>query len=223
LSLPALEPWLATLVDLAELALLPVIIAAAIAPLVRYHRGGPVERHQIRWLAAGTFIVVVGFLASSVVPFAERIGLMALAVLPISIGIAILRYRLYEIDRIVSRTIGYVIVTATLLAVFVVGVVGLQAILTPVTRGEAVPVAASTLLVFALFQPLRRRVQVVIDHRFYRARFDAERTQTTFAARVRNNLDLEGLAAELRSVIGATVAPASLGVWLRAGQPRNRR
>jgi hypothetical protein len=136
--------------------------------------------------------------------------------MPIAIGIAILRYRLYAIDRIISRTISYGLITAVLVSVFATVVVGLQAILARFTGGDTVPVAVSTLVVFVSFQPLRRRVQSTIDRRFQRAHYDAERTQAAFAARLRNNVDLESLMAEVRSVVDSTVAPASVGLWLRS-------
>ena len=143
---------------------------------------------------------------------------LAATSMPVAIGIAILRYRLYAIDRIISRTISYAVITAVLVAVFAIVVIGLQALLARFTSGDTVPVAASTLVVFALFQPLRRRVQATIDRHFYRARYDAERTQAELAARLKNNVDLESLAKAVRSVVDATIAPASVGLWL--GQAR---
>ena len=110
--------------------------------------------------------------------------------MPIVIGIAILRYRLYEIDRIISRTIGWAIVTGLLVAVFAGLVVALQAVLAPVTKENTLAVAASTLVAFALFQPLRRRVQRAVDRRFDRARYDGQRTVGAFAERLRNEVDL---------------------------------
>ena len=148
---------------------------------------------------------------------------LAATSVPIAIGIAILRYRLYAIDRIVSRTISYAVISAVLVAVFAIVVVGLQAVLAQFTTADTVPVAASTLVVFALFQPLRRRVQATIDRRFYRARYDAERTQAALAARLRNNVDLESLANEVRSVVDATIAPKSVGLWLRPSPTDGRR
>ena len=114
-------------------------------------------------------------------------GILAM---PITIGIAILRYRLYEIDRLISRTIGWALVTGILVAVFALLVVALQAALTPVTDESTLAVAASTLVAFALFQPLRRRVQRAVDRRFDRARYDGQRTTAVFADRVRNEVDL---------------------------------
>jgi hypothetical protein len=217
LALPALEHWLARLLDLAELGLLPVIIAAASAPLVRYRRGGPLERHQIRWLAAGTFIVIIGFWASSVAPFAETIGVFTLALLPISIGIAILRYRLYEIDRLISRTLAYAALTAALAAVYAVCFLVLQAVVALFTSGGGpVVVAASTLAAFALSQPLRRQLKATMDRRFNRSRYDARKIVEGFTTQLRDEFDLERLRGELRSVVDRSLAPTSVGVWLRS-------
>jgi len=141
---------------------------------------------------------------------------LAATSMPIAIGTAILRYRLYAIDRIISRTISYGLITAVLVGVFASVVVGLQAILARFTGGDTVPVAVSTLVVFASFQPLRRRVQSTIDRRFHRAHYDAERIQAAFAARLGNNVDLESLAVEVRTALDATIAPVWVGLWLRS-------
>ncbi|HEV8696958.1 MAG TPA: hypothetical protein VGQ89_04625 [Candidatus Limnocylindrales bacterium] len=219
MAIPALEPWLGPLIDLSELGAIPVVIAAVSAPLVRYRRGGPVERHQIRWLAAGTFIVVVGFLGSSVAPIAETIGVIALAVLPISIGIAILRYRLYEIDRLISRTLAYAVLTAVLAAVYALCFLVLQAAVAPfMSDGGPIVVAASTLAAFALSQPLRRQFKATMDRHFNRSRYDAQRTVEAFAAQLRDEFDLERLRGELRSVVGSSLGPTSVGVWLRQSE-----
>jgi hypothetical protein len=217
----------------------PPMIAAAVAVLVgagasiiwRFRRSRGVERQQMKWFAfaavvmMGTLAVTasVGFATSgnAVAEWPLLAYALAATTMPVAIGIAILRYHLYAIDRIVSRTISYAVITAVLVAVFAAVVVGLQSVLTPFTRGDTVPVAASTLIVFALFQPLRRRVQSTIDRQFYRARYDAERTQAAFAARLRDNVDLESLGAEVRSVVGATIAPRSVGLWLRPREGRS--
>jgi hypothetical protein len=132
----------------------------------------------------------------------------------VPIGIAILRYRLYEIDRLVSRTIGWAIVTALLVAVFAGMVVGLQAVL-PVTSGDTLVVAVSTLVAFALFQPLRRRVQRAVDRRFDRARYDGERTASSFAERLRSEVDLGNLRADLLATATGAVRPGDASIWLR--------
>ena len=138
---------------------------------------------------------------------------------PIAIGIAILRYRLYEIDRLISRTIGWAAITGILAAVFVVLVVTLQALLTSVTDENTLAIAVSTLVAFALFQPLRRRVQRAVDRRFDRARYDGERTAAAFADRLRDQVDLVGLERDLSTTVAAALSPASTGVWLRGGRP----
>jgi hypothetical protein len=209
------------------------LLLAAGSVVWRFRRSRGVERQQMKWFAAAavTMMVALGVTASAGFATSEGAVMewplvayaLAATAMPIAIGIAILRYRLYEIDRIISRTISYGVVTTLLVAVFAIVVVGLQTILTPFTSGQGLPVAASTLVVFALFQPLRRRVQSAIDRRFYRARYDAERTQAAFAARLRDNIDLESLAAEFRSVVGATVAPVSVGLWLRPAPTGDRR
>jgi len=143
--------------------------------------------------------------------------LIGFALLPIAIGIAILRYRLYDIDRIISRTIAYLIVTGILALVFAGAVLLFGAILSPVFGENPVAVAVSTLIVAALFQPLRRRVQSVVDRRFNRARYDAQRTADSFATRLRDQVDLTAVAGDLVATADASLSPASAAVWLREG------
>ena len=166
---------------------------AMVAVWVRFRRGDPVQRHQVKWLVAAVSLGAIAFPASFVSfnlnPVVSNaltiVGFLALFALPVAIGIAILRYRLYEIDRIISRTLSYAFVTGVLGIVFVVTVLLLQAILTPITGGQTIAVAASTLAVFALFQPVLRGVRRRVDRRFDRARYDADVTVQTFAARLR--------------------------------------
>ncbi len=132
-----------------------------------------------------------------------------------AIGIAILRYHLYDIDRIISRTVSWAVITAMLVAVFVGGVLGLQAALAGVTQAQTLAVAASTLLAFALFQPIRGRVQRAVDRRFDRARYDSQRTVDAFADRLRSNVDLESLGTSLSATAADAVRPTSAWVWLR--------
>ena len=152
-------------------------------------------------------------------PFAwVLISIFVMPLLPAAIGIAVLRYRLYEIDRIVSRTIGWVVVTVILAAVFGVVVVGLQVVLEPVTGTNTLAVAASTLVAAALFQPLRGRVQRVVDRRFNRSRADAERAIGGFVARVRDEVDLAQLRTALAETADEAVRPVAATVWLRGGE-----
>jgi hypothetical protein len=199
------------------------IFGAGIAIWVRFRRGDPVERQQVKWLLADAVVAVVAFplamlSGSSETPLALAfwtVGALAYLGLPVAIGIAVLRYRLYEIDRLVSRTIGYLIVTATLAFVFVGGILLFETVLTPLTGGNTLGVAASTLLAAALFGPLRRRVQAVVDRRFNRSRYDAERAVAAFLAQLRDDVDLESVSADVLGVVNRTVAPATVGLWIR--------
>ncbi len=140
---------------------------------------------------------------------------LVFATIPIAIGIAILRYRLYEIDRLISRTIGWGVLTVILGGVFVGLVLGLQALLAPLTRSNTLAVAGSTLLVAALFQPLRRRVQGLVDRRFNRSRYDAQLALDAFSARLRDEVDLDTLQGSLLTLVEATLEPTTVSLWLR--------
>jgi hypothetical protein len=209
----------------------PVVIAA-VSLTRRFRRSRGVERQQLKWFVASAIVMTTALIITGLFGFVLNDGVrdewplvayaLAATAVPIAIGIAILRYRLYAIDRIISRTISYGVLTALLVAVFAIVVVGLQTILSSFTRGDAVPVAVSTLVVFALFQPLRRKVQTTIDRRFYRTPYNVERIQAAFAARLSNNVDLESLAGEVRNVVGAAIAPESVGLWLRRNPTADR-
>lgn len=207
------------------LLVLMAFVGTSAAAILRFRRARGVERLQGRWFAWAAGIMAVEWAVLSIA--SDLPGLantaasiafpLALSIVPISIAIAVLRYRLYEIDRLVSRTIGYGILTAMLAAVFTVGVLGLQLLLVGFTRGGSLAVALSTLAVFALFQPLRRRVQRVVDRRFHRARYDAEWTAATLAARLRDPVDLSTVVAEIETTVTAVMAPTSLRLWVRRG------
>jgi hypothetical protein len=143
--------------------------------------------------------------------------MLGLASLPASAGIAILRYRLYDIDRLVSRTLAYALVTGGLVAVYLAVNLVLTTVLSSLASGNSVAVAASTLVVAALFTPVRRRVQHVVDRRFDRAKYDGERTSAAFSARLRDEVDISAVTTDLDATVRAAIAPASVGVWLRAG------
>ena len=139
----------------------------------------------------------------------------SLALPPLAVGVAILRYRLYDIDRLISRTVSWAVVTGVLVAVFAGAVVALQAVFGAVTQGETLAVAASTLVVFALLQPVRRRVQTAVDRRFDRRRYDAQQTVDAFAEQVRNEVDLTRLRGALVATAQDAVRPVEATVWLR--------
>ena len=202
-----------------------IFVALGISMVSRYRSAGRVERQQLKWFALALGLSTVGLgIATWETMLGDRpanaIGLtvfvLAGALVPIAIGIAILRHHLYDIDRIISRTIAYGFVTAILGAIFLGGVLGGQTVLASVLRGDSsLMVAASTLVTFALFQPVRRRVQAAVDRRFDRGRIDADRTIDLFATRLRDDLDLNSVTGELSETVRRSMAPRSIGVWLR--------
>jgi hypothetical protein len=208
------------------MALLLAALLAAIASLVvRFRRAGSVERQQIKWFAyAAGCIGVLGPLA--VAFWYESVLVQvtfALAIngLPVATGIAILRYRLYEIDIIINRALVYVSLTATLLALYLGGVVVLQRLFVLLTgQRSTLAVVASTLLIAALFNPLRKRIQAFVDRRFYRRKYDARETLQAFGARLREETELDALSREVVGVVRQTMQPAHVSLWLRPDTPR---
>jgi hypothetical protein len=210
------------LVGSAMIRIFPVLaLIAASALVVRFRRSRGVEREQLRWLmytaAVTVALILIGFLSprGAVADVAQAASLVGIGLLPVAIGIAITRYRLYDIDVLIRRTLIYAAVSAVLLTTYVAGVALLQTILAPVTAGSGLAVAISTLAVVAVFQPVRRRIQAAVDRRFYRANYDSERTLDAFAARVRDEVDIAALQAELLGAVNETVQPAYASVWLR--------
>jgi hypothetical protein len=208
---------------------IPIIVAcvlsvlwAAVLAVRRFRRATGQERQQFKWLAASalllltTFPVAAAFNSSAYggIPFS-----VALVALPVSVGIAVLRYRLYEIDKLISRTISYAILTGSLVAVFI-GIVALATNVLPFS--SPVAVAASTLAAAALFNPLRRRIQHAVDRRFNRARYDAEAIVATFNLGLRDAVDLDTIRKELLRAVDGAVQPAHASVWLRPPAQRSR-
>jgi hypothetical protein len=199
-------------------------IGAALSIILRFHRASGVERLQVRWLALGGALSAGGVVAAFAWSMdAYRVALLlVIAVLPICVAIAILRYRLYEIDRIISRTVSYAVLSGLLALTFAGLVLGIQALLGGFTEGDTLAVAASTLAVVALFQPLRQRIQRVVDRRFNRARIDAETTSARFAERLRDEVDLRAIEAELTRTASEALSPAVAGTWLRRTTEQRR-
>ena len=201
---------------------------AAIASLaVRYRRAGTAERAQLKWLVyAGALIVtalVVEVLLQKIMGtgtaatnLQNALSSGAIGLIPLAIGVAVLRYRLYDIDRIISRTLAYAIVTGLLIGIYA----GLVLLATQVLGiHSAVAVAAATLAAAALFNPVRRRVQRRVDRRFNRARYDADRTVAAFAARLKDAVDLDTVRADLATVVQTALEPAHIWVWTGGDQP----
>ena len=212
---------LGRLVDAVQAAGFAVFVAAAIgsasALVVRFRRSRGVERQQLKWMAAAAALVVVAWLTNSLLDQAFGVNSafflpIFLLAIPTAATVAILRYRLYDLGRIVNRTLVYGALTATLAATYL-GLV----LLLGLTVGESnVAIAISTLAVAALFRPARARIQAAVDHRFYRRRYDAAQTLEAFGVRLRDELDLDALQAELRDVVGETVQPTQVSLWLRS-------
>jgi hypothetical protein len=171
------------------------------------------RRQQLKWLASGVVVTLgVGVVGSSLLPGAVgQVLSVAIVALPASIGVGILKYRLYEIDRLISRTLAYAIVTGLLVGVYT----GLVLLATEVLRVRGpVAVAAATLAAAALFTPLRRRVQRAVDRRFNRARYDADQTVAAFAARLKDTVDLHSVRDDLATVVDQALEPAHVSVWI---------
>jgi hypothetical protein len=199
-----------------------VLVLVAMASVIgRFRRAGPVERQQLKWFVLAAVVNAIYFLADLLVGVPVPQGawvvaqVVAISSLPLAVGIAVLRYRLYEIDRIISRTVSYGLLTGGLIGLYLLLVNVLRPLLEPVTGSSALAVAGSTLAVAAVFNPARRRLQAAVDRRFDRARYDAARAVDAFAARLRDQVDLDEVTAGLRDTVVATVAPTRVAVWLR--------
>ncbi|MGH3149087.1 MAG: hypothetical protein ACRDTR_25170, partial [Rubrobacter sp.] len=207
-----------------DLLALPAFALAVTGLAVRLRRSRGVERQQLKWFTYSAALVGAGLATSILIPGGAAadltflVGLLALAGLPVAAGIAILRHRLYDIDAIVNRTLVYGSLTAMLLAVYFGGVTATQAILQTFEGQEELPqlaIVVSTLVIAALFNPLRRRVQTFVDRRFYREKYDAGRVLADFSARLRDETDLDRLDGDLLATVRETVQPAYVSLWLR--------
>jgi hypothetical protein len=200
--------------DLAAL-LFPVYALLALAFVIRqvfaYRHAKAERREQLKWLMAGGTIGIVAL--ASTLTFGAGAGFVGIIAVPVGIGIGILKYRLYDIDRLISRTLSYAIVTGLLVGIYI-GMVTLATRELPLS--SPIGVAASTLTVAALFSPLRRRAQRLVDRRFNRARYDADATIAAFAGRLRDEVDLERVQHDLLDVVRRSVEPSHVAVWVRS-------
>jgi hypothetical protein len=228
-------PWLAD-ATLGVMVLLPLcILASAVSLVLRFLRSRGEEREQIKWLAFAASILGLGF-SSYIIPsvfvvedptggagplwvnLLEDAVTLSFAGVPVAVGIAILRYRLYEIDTLINRTLVYGSLTVMLALVYLGGVAMTQAIFRVVTGQEHQPqlaVVVSTLVIAAMFNPLRRRIQAFTDRRFYRSKYDARKTLEGFSAKLRDETDLDALSDDLVGVVKETMQPSHISLWLR--------
>ena len=204
--------------------MLGLLVTALVGLGLRYRDSTGIERLQYRWLVAAIALVTIATavwaFSTLVLQLGPRVAgfvaLIAYPTIPIAITVAILRYRLYEIDRIISRTIAYAIVSMILIGVFGIVVVLLSTILSTFAEGQTLAVAGSTLVAFAIAQPVLGRVRRDVDRRFDRARYDHERIVTDFSARLRDEINVDALTTELTTTTRAAVAPSTVSLWLRS-------
>jgi hypothetical protein len=231
-------PWIADAAQGVILLLFLCILASAASLVLRFLRSGGKEREQIKWLAfAASILGLVGF-SSFVIPgiivpdatgganrlwenLLEDAVTLSFAGVPVAVGVAVLKYRLYDIEVVINRTLVYGTLTATLVALYFGGIVVLQRVFVFLTgQKSTLAVVASTLLIAALFTPLRRRIQSFIDRRFYRSKYDARKTLEAFSAKLRDETDLDALSNDLVGVVRETMQPAHVSLWLRPDTPR---
>jgi hypothetical protein len=218
-----------TVEDMGMLLLLVAVVGAVAALLDRLRQAHGVERQQLKWFTAAGVLTLTGLAVAGLSelllprPSAEVVGTAAwmtflagaLLAIPLTVAVAILRHRLYDIDRIINKALVYGALTAALLATYIASVLVLGRILNPLTGDSALAVAASTLAVAALFRPARRGIQRAVDRRFYRSRYDAARTLEDFTARLRHEVDLDTVHADLRDTAEAAFRPTHLSLWIR--------
>ena len=214
---PNSPPWWNVLQDVLLVAVAVSTLVSLAGQVVSYRRSSGERRQQLKWLLGGFAVGLAGLVLAAALSHATgfwsvvgHVAIFALFAVPVSMGMAILKYRLYDIDRVLSRTLAYAIVTGLLIGVYA----GLVLLAQQVLRfSSPVAVAASTLAAAALFNPVRRRVQHAVDRRFNRARYDADQTIAAFAARLQDAVDLDTVRADLAGVVQAALEPAHLTVW----------
>jgi hypothetical protein len=202
------------------------IVLSAISLIFRYRRASGIERQQLKWFALAAVVIGIYTIAGGLLGYERVLGESAWALLDavtniglyLAVGVAILKYRLYDIDVVINRTLVYGSLSITLIALYLGAVVVLQRVFVALTEGRStLAVVASTLLIATLFNPLRRRIQSFIDRRFYRRKYDARKTLEAFSARLRNETDLSRLGDHLEGVVREAMQPSYVRLWLRSG------
>jgi len=214
--IPTPQPLLRVLEGTMQVLLIPVVAAAVASLLVRFRRSRGEERLQMKWLTYVAALMPVLIVLANWFRAADYAAGALFASVPLVVGVAVLKYRLYDVDLIINRTLVYGALTGALLCVYVGSVVLLQYLVRALTGGTSeLVIVASTLVIAALFSPLRRAIQASIDGLFYRRKYDAQRTLAGFGVRLRDEVDLARLAGDLADVVGRTVQPAHVSLWLR--------
>ena len=216
---PAAEAF----VNIGMLAFLAALVAATVGAVQRYRSARGLQKQQMKLFAftaaamaaSMASVVISQFVVPQWADLAEVVASLMMMAIPIAMTVAILRYRLYDIDVVINRALVYATVSGILALVYIGGVVLLQQVLSPITADSDAAIAASTLAVAALFRPLRARIQTFIDRRFFRSKYDATETLGAFSARLRGHVDLESVAHEVIGVAGNTMQPAHVSLWLR--------
>jgi hypothetical protein len=209
------------------------MVASALSLVLRYRRSGGEAREQIKWIAFAASVVGLLYLITMVssltysgpwgaagtplwLGLLQQASLVSFTAVPITVGFAVLKYRLYDIDLLINRTLVYGSLTATLVVLYFGGIVVLQGVFVALTGEKStLAIVASTLLIAALFTPLRRRIQSFIDRRFYRRKYDARKTLEAFSAKLRDETDLDRLGVDLVEIVSETMQPAHASLWLR--------
>jgi hypothetical protein len=209
------------------------MVASALSLVLRYRRSRGEEREQIKWIAFAASVVGLLYLITMVssltysgpwgaagtplwLGLLQQASLVSFTAVPITVGFAVLKYRLYDIDLLINRTLVYGSLTATLVVLYFGGIVVLQGVFVALTGEKStLAIVASTLLIAALFTPLRRRIQSFIDRRFYRRKYDARKTLEAFSAKLRDETDLDRLGVDLVEIVSETMQPAHASLWLR--------
>jgi hypothetical protein len=235
----ALATWAGVLTALGFAGALGVVGASFLSVFLRFREARGTERQQLKWFAYASGLVAFALFLNTVIQAvggvtvgrqavilmsahpAAKAGQVfligAMAFIPVAVGIAVVRYRLYDIDLLINRTVVYGATSVAIGTTFFVGILTLTQVLRPITQGNELAVAASTLASFGLFQPIRRRLQNAVDRRFDRSRYDASRTLDGFADQLRDEVDLDTLRADLIGAVRGAMAPAHASLWLREG------
>ncbi len=215
--------WASHVAPLMGLVFGIALLAPVAAVIVRFRRSRGIERLQMKWFTWAVGVtaalwIVPGIPGVPSLAVLDVLPIVAMCLAPVTIGIAVLRYRLYEIDRLISRTLVYGALTMLLGGLYVGLVLAGQAVFSSFAGGSKLAIAASTLVVAALFLPVRGRVQRFVDRRFYRSRYDAQRTLEAFGGRLREQVELETLTTDLALVVRETIQPSHVSLWLRSGR-----